>query len=312
MKGFRTLAVASTATTYLVIFVGGLVRVAGAGLGCPDWPRCFGRWIPPTDVSQLPAGMDPSLFNFTLAWIEYSNRLAGMTCGLLIAATAIMAIRRFRKQKQILIPSIAAALLVAFQGWQGSVVVASNLEPIVITVHMLLALIIGCLLIYVVQQTYYLQHETDRKASYPAQLRYWITGLWVAALTQVALGTQIRQSLEVLADQFPLSSGPILLSQVGMFNHLHLTLGIIVAAGTFHLRSTIRSGHSKHSSLTNNVSTGIAGLVVVQLILGLSFMMIGIPAVAQVFHMWIASLYVGGVWILFSDVRQSSAAGATK
>lgn len=150
MKTFRRVAVAALVATYLLIFLGALVRVSGAGLGCPDWPHCFGRWIPPTDVSQLPPDMDPSDFNFVLAWIEYVNRLMGVIVGLLIASVGIMAIAKFRKHKSILFASILAAVLVAYQGWQGSQVVSSELEPLIVSVHMGIAFIIVSLLLYVV------------------------------------------------------------------------------------------------------------------------------------------------------------------
>ena len=75
--------------TYLLIFIGGLVRVSGAGMGCPDWPKCFGRWIPPTSLSQLPDYIDPEKFNLVLAWVEYLNRLFGALVGLIILITFI-------------------------------------------------------------------------------------------------------------------------------------------------------------------------------------------------------------------------------
>ncbi len=97
MSSFQRLAVWTTATTYVLILVGGLVRASGAGLGCPDWPRCFGSWIPPASAAELPAPFDASQFNPTLMWTEYLNRLLGVTVGFLIFATLISAIRHHRR-----------------------------------------------------------------------------------------------------------------------------------------------------------------------------------------------------------------------
>src|SRR4029453_2067836 len=65
---FQGLAPATTAVTYRLILVGGLVRASGAGLGCPDWPKCFGLWIPPASAAELPPEFDPSQFNQMLMW----------------------------------------------------------------------------------------------------------------------------------------------------------------------------------------------------------------------------------------------------
>ncbi|HEX4914405.1 MAG TPA: COX15/CtaA family protein, partial [Vicinamibacterales bacterium] len=89
LTSFQRLALWTTAATYFLILVGGLVRASGAGLGCPDWPRCFGSWIPPASAAALPPQFDISQFNPTLMWTEYLNRLLGVIVGLLILATTI-------------------------------------------------------------------------------------------------------------------------------------------------------------------------------------------------------------------------------
>ena len=181
MQSYRRMALWTTAATYFLIFVGGLVRVAGAGMGCPDWPKCFGRWIPPLSLEQLPPEIDPSTFNITLAWIEYGNRLAGVTVGFLIVATAILALIHFRRTPGVLYPSLAAGILVAIQGWQGSQVVASDLQPFIVTIHMVLALLIVSLLLYATLRSYAPSDpkETQAKAAPPLVLK--LAGLLLGA-----------------------------------------------------------------------------------------------------------------------------------
>src|SRR5688572_9949285 len=99
---FQRFALITTIATYLLIGIGGLVRAAGAGLGCPDWPKCFDRWIPPTDVSQVPPSIDPSLFNVTKAWIEWLNRLTGVIVGFLIFGALVLAILHHRRSRRVL------------------------------------------------------------------------------------------------------------------------------------------------------------------------------------------------------------------
>ncbi|MEO1900032.1 MAG: COX15/CtaA family protein, partial [Methylococcales bacterium] len=94
---FRHLGMLTIFAVYMVILVGGIVRASGSGMGCPDWPTCFGQWIPPTEESQLPPnyheiyanrGYQNTQFNPVKTWIEYANRLVGVTIGFLIFLTA--------------------------------------------------------------------------------------------------------------------------------------------------------------------------------------------------------------------------------
>jgi len=300
IKTFRKFALASTIATYFLIFVGGLVRVSGAGLGCPDWPKCFGRWIPPLSRDQIPAGFDAASFNFTLAWIEYLNRLAGVITGFLILIVAILAIKNFRDTKQILIPGVLAAVLVAFQGWYGSVVVKSQLAPHTVSIHMLLALVIVSLLIY----TTYTAYQTGReKASHlvvPA--RKILLYLWLATIVQIILGTEIRSEIERILQKFPLLSTNAVLSQVGWINITHAFFGTLLAVLTAIV--TMKILRLKPLSDFPKQMTGLMlVLIILQIFIGMSLQMIGIPALLQVFHLWIASIFLGVLLVLYSELN---------
>ena len=137
LKKFRALGLSTVLAVYVLILVGGAVRATGAGMGCPDWPTCFGRWIPPTSEQQLPAdyqviyaerGYADTRFNVKKTWIEYINRLLGVSIGIFIFLT-MLASRHFRRIDPVVTGvSVLAFLAVAFQGWLGSRVVASNLQ----------------------------------------------------------------------------------------------------------------------------------------------------------------------------------------
>ncbi|MEW6015912.1 MAG: COX15/CtaA family protein [Candidatus Zixiibacteriota bacterium] len=305
MNKFLKFAFISTLATYFVIFLGGLVRVSGAGLGCPDWPRCFGRWFPPTSVNQLPPDIDPSLFNFTLAWIEYVNRLGGVALGILIFILAILALTKVRQYPRLLYPTLASLLLVAFQGWQGGQVVASELEPLFVSVHMGIAFIIVSLLIYVTQQAYYIvKPDEEKNAVYPGKTDRWILLLWILTFIQIVMGTEIRSSVEILQKEFPLLSESEYLGRVGIVSHLHTFLGIVIAIGAWQTAGKILRTAKNPSPLVRQSSWGLMALVALQVLVGALLMIIGLPEVMQVFHLWLASLLVGTLLILFSALKQ--------
>ena len=305
MKSFRRFALSATIATYILIFVGGLVRVSGAGLGCPDWPKCFGRWIPPTNISQLPPDIDPSLFNFTLAWIEYINRLVGVTIGFLILITAVLAVKHFRKIPRILYPSLAALVLVAFQGWQGGQVVISQLEPLFVSLHLVLALIIASLLIYVTQQAYYLYNpQAERKSVYPRKTGMLMKILWAGGILQIILGTQVRSALEVLEASNPLAPVTSLIASIGAVNYIHTALGLLVAGFTCYTGFLILKQSQNISRLAKEGVIAMIILVLAQLALGIFLIIAELPAIMQLFHLWIASLYIGLLFLLYSAFKR--------
>jgi cytochrome c oxidase assembly protein subunit 15 len=296
---FKKFTLTATLATYLLIFIGGLVRVSGAGLGCPDWPKCFGRWIPPFNSSQIPPEFNAASFNFTLAWIEYINRLAGMLTGILILITAILAIKNFRNRKKIMVPSVLAAVVVAFQGWYGSIVVQSDLQPVTISIHLLLALFIVSLLLYTLINVHFLDQSPAGKQIKPAGNILRI--LWLASLIQITLGTEIRSAVEQAWQKFPLLSASEILSHTGPVTLVHAMLGILVAAGTVMISIRILR-------ITNGerfVRQGIAILnllILTQLLIGFAMQIFGILPFLQIFHLWSAALFIGIILVLYTSL----------
>jgi cytochrome c oxidase assembly protein subunit 15 len=299
MKGFFRLSFFVTLWTYLVIYLGGLVRVCGAGLGCPDWPKCFGRWIPPTSVSQLPPEIDPGLFNFTLAWIEYINRLAGMILGLLIAAIAITAIVKFRRKPGILIPSILAGLLVAYQGWQGGQVVASELKPFLVSLHLGVAFIIASLMVLITTRAYYLAFPAEQETDKASKMKLWAAILWLITLVQVVLGTRIRGGIELVAEKFPLFSKTDWLAAVGALQYIHYFLGIVILILTFLLVYKILKTVSGGWTIRRQVTWGMIAAIALQIIIGTVLITSDLPQLMQLFHLWMAGLFAGLILILY-------------
>ncbi|HEX2184493.1 MAG TPA: COX15/CtaA family protein, partial [Chloroflexota bacterium] len=133
---FWYLTLAGIAATYLTIVAGAVVRVTGSGLGCPDWPTCHGRLLPPLDAPAL---------------IEYTHRLAGAIASPLILAVPAMA-WLWHRQPSIRVPASLMPLLLAIQIPLGAVVVWLELPPMVVLVHLGMAMLILGAMVWVATQ----------------------------------------------------------------------------------------------------------------------------------------------------------------
>ncbi len=302
--GFRKLAMATIIATYFLIFVGGLVRVAGAGLGCPDWPKCFDSWIPPTSIEQVPPEFSPEQFNFVLAWTEYINRLIGVVIGFLIFATAIAAFRKYRQHKTVLYSAFAALILVAFQGWLGGQVVATELAPILVSVHMIVALIIVSLLIYSLQQAYMLTSgKSELSAGYPAKSHLWFAGLWIFGLGQIVFGTQVREALEIALKNFPSFTVEQLLSHTAVIIDVHASLGALLTVGVIWAGwKILKLSDSPTRAVTNAVKSA-AALAAIQILTGVVLKYLGLPGLSKLFHLLFATMMSGLLFFLYVTLK---------
>ena len=297
LTSFQRLALWTTATTYLLILVGGLVRASGAGLGCPDWPRCFGSWIPPASIADLPPQFDPSQFNPTLMWTEYLNRLLGVTVGFLILATAISAWRNHRHQPRILWTTIAAFLLVGFEGWLGGRVVAHELAAWIVTVHLIVAIIIVQLLLYATFEAF----APGAPTTGDPRLTWGVAILILLTLAQAGFGIQVREGVDAALDGGIGRSEA--LATVGRMDLLHRDLAFVVLIGatllTFWLL-TRRSSLIRWSFVT-------LGLAAAQILVGVFMAYVALIPAAQVGHLSLASLLLGAETVLWLLSRRQSA-----
>ena len=294
---FQRLALWTTAATYFLILVGGLVRASGAGLGCPDWPRCFGSWIPPASAADLPAHFDVSQFNPTLMWTEYLNRLLGVTVGFLILATTIAAWRNHRHEPRIVWTTTMALLLTGFQGWLGGRVVAHELAAWIVTVHMIVALVIVQMLLYVTVEAFGKSEGRRLKAEGLA-----ITALILLTLVQIGFGTQVRGAIDTALDAGV--ARELALGTVGPVDFLHRDLAFAVLAGSAALTFWLLS--KRAASRLVRWSFVVLGLALLQVLLGAVLAYGSLLPAAQVGHLTIASLLLGAETVLFLLSRKPS------
>lgn len=308
LSSFQRLALWTTATTYFLILVGGLVRASGAGLGCPDWPRCFGGWIPPSSAAELPPQFDPSQFNPTLMWTEYLNRLLGVAVGFLILATAVSAWRHHRRDPRILWTTIAALLLTGFQGWLGGRVVAHELAAWIVTVHMIVALVIVQMLLYVTVRAIG-PDKPEGLSPRPSvggdkPLGLSIGALIVVTLMQIAIGTQVRGGVDAALDAGVARDAA--LATVGTLDFLHRDAAFVTLLGAILLTFWLAVGPPKggrhihggrHMTLVR-WSWVVLGLAVVQVAVGVVMAYVSLLPAAQVVHLTLASLLLGAETVL--------------
>jgi heme a synthase len=311
-QSFRRVAVLTVCAVYFLILVGGIVRASGAGMGCPDWPTCFGQWIPPTEASQLPAdyheryaiGYENTQFNPVKTWTEYVNRLTGVTIGFLIFLTAWKS-RIYRKyDKPIFYLSWAVFFLVGFQGWLGSTVVASNLKPVIITLHMLLAMVIVAMLIYVLARSQK-QYWGGLDASLlPGKFTFILLVAMAMTLAQVMMGTQVREAVDMIANEHKYIDRQFWRDDFPVIFYVHRSFSSLILAVNAWLFWKIIKAYPR-TMLIFKAGVLLITLISCGIVAGISLDRLGMPAVAQPIHLLMANLIFGTQFFLFIYLRQS-------
>ncbi len=304
-RRFRRLGTLTIFAVYFVILVGGIVRASGAGMGCPDWPTCFGLLIPPTSEAELPAnyheiylGYGNTDFNVVKTWTEYLNRLTGVTLGILIFLTLWSSRVYLKTDKAVFYLSLSVFLLVGFQGWLGAMVVKGHLNPSTITLHMLLALFIVALLIYAIARS---QSDLLQQIDITQLPDKFKTVLMVAmglTLIQVIMGTQVREAVDMIANEHKYIDREYWRDSFPFIFYVHRSFSSIILFTNLWLAWKVYQSVDK-SSLLFRLAYTLVGLIVTAILAGMSLDRLGMPAVAQPIHLLMANLIFGAQFFIF-------------
>lgn len=286
---------------FLVILAGGLVRMTQSGMGCPDWPKCFGRWIPPLHESQLPPDFEKYLdkqdidhsFNPYHTWIEYINRLLGAFLGLFILVHAIWSFKKFRHTRpSVVILSFFMLAAVAFQGWLGKMVVDANLHVVKVTVHMIVAMLITLFPLVIISRI------IPEKIPAGKSIKIITVIAIFTVLIQIILGTQVREQIDEISKALNYTQRDLWIESLDDIFIIHRSFSWLVALSVFVLlwQSQIYPGLKKHRWLLFSffLLTAIAGLIMY---------FINIPALAQPLHLLFASLLFTGLISLLLKLK---------
>lgn len=318
---------------FAVTVAGSFVRITGSGMGCPDWPKCFGQIIPPTDISQIPSDYkeiysgkrakktykfanllekigfkseankirnDKSLlieqdFNATKTWTEYINRLFGVLAGFGVLFVFIGVWWKYRQSKLLILASVNLVFLV-FQAWFGSIVVATNLVPWTITVHMFFAIAIiliqlGILLIVSPSQRIKLPVSTTV---------YWIVAIsFFITLFQMFLGTQVREHVDQLTMQgFGRKSWTELL---GINFYIHRTFSWLVL-----VMMVVLAYLNEKNWKYKIIRTGFI-ILVIELTSGVLLAYFDMPGLIQTSHLIFAAILLAVLFMTMMRMRRIKA-----
>lgn len=313
LKRYRRMAWITLGAVYFLILVGATVRASGAGMGCPDWPTCFGSWVPPTSEAQLPAnyqeiyaelGYSDTRFNVVKTWTEYANRLVGVSIGFLIFLTALYSWSCRAHDTRIFKASVAAFLMVGFQGWLGAKVVGSNLQPGMITLHMLMALAIVGTLLYAVAQARRGIMASQSVASIDPRFEKWLYIVLALTVLQVAMGTQVREMTDLLRESQGEELRSSWIEAMPWFFYVHRSFSAVVLFSNLWLARLLVMSLGWQHTLTK-FTLAMIGVIGAAVLSGATLGHLGMPALVQPTHLLAAALLFGLQFLIWMSYRHS-------
>ncbi len=305
---------------FLVIIAGSVVRMTGSGMGCPDWPKCFGYIIPPTEQSQLEwapnrefkkgqiiivnqslqvansdftttsnfdqnhwdayTKHDYALFNPFHTWVEYINRLFGALSGVPMLILVVLSLVHIRKNWRYFVLSVAGLFMLGFEAWLGKLVVDGNLIPGSITIHMMGALVLVALMLIF---RGILIKESFSALNITSRFRGLLILALIFTLIQTVLGTQVREQIDHLNEAGLARSGWI--ENLNWQFYVHRTFSLLILGLNFWLWRT-----NKRNEMGVKEMMPIMVLILLEIAFGIFLNYLEVPKFAQPTHLLLGTL----------------------
>ena len=336
-KKFNFWTKTSILLVYLVIATGGVVRMTGSGMGCPDWPKCFGYYIPPTNIAQLTwisqkifkkgqmiiykdelkisknnftSGLDfddknwedytkhdYSKFNPLHTWVEFINRLIGVICGISVLILGFYSLQFFKNKPIITLLSLLTIIAVGFQAWLGKIVVDSNLNPYSITIHMLMALLIISILIFI----YSLNSNYKKNNVKSIALKNIVLLSLIFTTIQIAIGTQVREFIDEQIIMIGETKKNLWLLVLPSIFLTHRSFSLLILTVNFFIIYI-----SRKINLNSKIIFWILGIIAIEIILGIAMYYLHFPFSSQPVHLLLATILFGVQFYFYMSIRKIS------
>ncbi len=336
-KKFNFWTKTSILLVYLVIATGGVVRMTGSGMGCPDWPKCFGYYIPPTNIAQLTwiskkvfkkgqmiiykdelkisknnftSGLDfdhknwedytkhdYSKFNPLHTWVEFINRLIGVICGISVLILGFYSLQFIKNKPIITILSLLTIIAVGFQAWLGKIVVDSNLNPYSITIHMLMALLIISILIFI----YSLNSNYKKNNVKSIALKNIVLLSLIFTTIQIVIGTQVREFIDEQIIMIGETKKNLWLLVLPSIFLTHRSFSLLILTVNFFIIYI-----SRMINLNSKIIFWILGIIVIEIILGIAMYYLHFPFSSQPLHLLLATILFGVQFYFYMSIRYIS------
>ena len=293
---FPIMAGATLLTALMAVVMGGVVRVTGSGLGCPDWPLCHGRIIPPWELAP---------------WIEYLHRLSAAVSGVFTLFMVVTAFMRYGTRSRTFHLVLLAAGLLVTQAILGAYTVLSELRPVIALIHTGVATgLVGMLALIAAGaiRPRWLQEEVKQSEQLDS-FRWLMAALGLATFVLILSGAYVTRTggASFACTNVPLCGTALGdMVEIHWIHMAHRVMGLLV--GLSMLVVLVRSTAMQHMGIM--IMTGLmAALLTTQMGLGIGNVLLGFPTAIRAAHLAMAVLFFAVTMFLTGSLWRSALAG---